>query len=152
MSIDPHIVTARAPALREAAVVGLPKAPPVPAEAFRGQRYAAPTYRPEPVRSPSFRAPSRWRALLDAADRAVAEPEEIGRRIDPFAVAALTTALLWMFLPAIVLGHVARRRVRVSGDGGDGLAVLALLLGYAVLVLAVVAVVVTEMPGGVVGG
>ncbi|WP_225847906.1 DUF1707 and DUF4190 domain-containing protein [Streptomyces sp. HPF1205] len=42
-------------------------------------------------------------------------------------------------VPAIVLGHIARRRIRRTGEQGDGLAVAGLVLGYVVtgLMLAV---------------
>lgn len=155
MTIDPQHVSGRPPTHRTGAVAQLPTAPPVPAASLRAQRYPGPAYRPQPVRSPAFRhVPLRARLLAgrSAAWVAPPEPEDSARRFDPFAVAALTTALLWLFLPAIVLGHVARRRLRTSGDGGDGIAIMALVLGYAVLALAVGAFVVTEMPGGVVGG
>lgn len=146
---DPHRASGRASTPGQTTVVEPPKARPVPAAAVG--RYRPPSFRTEPVRSPSFRETSRWRAALAAARTAWVtppEPEDTARRFDPFAVAALTTALLWLFLPAIVLGHVARRRVRTTGAGGDGLAVMALVIGYAILVLALVAFVVTELHGG----
>jgi len=155
VSIDPQISSGRGPTPQLASVAELPKAPLVAPDAFRAQRYPGPAFRPEPVRSPSFRpAPGRVRLLAARSVAWVAppEPDESARRFDPFAVAALTTALLWLFVPAIVLGHVARRRLRTSGDGGEGIALMALVLGYAVLALAVGAFVVTEMPGGVLGG
>lgn len=41
-------------------------------------------------------------------------------------------------VPAIVLGHIARRRIRETGEQGDGLAVAGLVLGYVVTALMVV--------------
>lgn len=156
MNVDPPFASGRVPAHQQASVAQLPTAPPVSAESLRAQRYPrAAAYQSQPVRSPAYRPASRRARLIGghgAGWVAPPEPEENTRRFDPYAVAALTTALLWLFVPAIVLGHVARRRLRRSGDGGDGIALMALALGYSVLVLAVVAFVVTEMPGGVVGG
>ena len=69
----------------------------------------------------------------------------------PMAVTSLVLGLLsWMVLPligaiaAVVCGHIARRDIRLSRGalGGDGLAVAGLVLGYAHLVLAVIAIVV----------
>jgi len=34
-------------------------------------------------------------------------------------------------IPAVILGHVARRQVRQTGQRGDGMALTGLILGYA---------------------
>jgi len=34
------------------------------------------------------------------------------------------------FIPAIILGHVARSQIRKTGEQGDGLALAGLILGY----------------------
>lgn len=51
------------------------------------------------------------------------------------AVASFVCGLLQMFLgittiPAVVLGHMARKQIRESGQRGDGLAVAGLVLGW----------------------
>ena len=57
--------------------------------------------------------------------------------VNSAAVAALTCGIAEFFtlgltaIPAIVLGHVARRRVRETGQRGDGMALTGLILGYA---------------------
>jgi hypothetical protein len=57
-------------------------------------------------------------------------------------------------IPAIVLGHVARGQIRRTGEGGAGLALAGLLMGWAAVVLGViliavgVAAVVTVSHGG----
>jgi uncharacterized membrane protein len=43
-------------------------------------------------------------------------------------------------IPAIVLGHVARRQIRQTGEDGAGLALTGLLLGWAGVVLIAIAV------------
>lgn len=73
-------------------------------------------------------------------------------RANPLAVAALVCGLgqtvLWPLatVPAIVLGHVARRQIRRTGERGGGLALAGLVLGWigagAVVVAATVALVV----------
>lgn len=51
------------------------------------------------------------------------------------AVASFVCGLLQMFLgittiPAVVLGHMARKQIRETGQRGDGLAVAGLVLGW----------------------
>ncbi|MBO0834327.1 MAG: DUF4190 domain-containing protein, partial [Actinobacteria bacterium] len=45
-------------------------------------------------------------------------------------------------IPAVVLGHVARHQIRRTGEQGAGLALAGLILGWAGVILSVVAVVV----------
>jgi hypothetical protein len=57
--------------------------------------------------------------------------------VSPVAVAALVCGIGEFFtlgltaIPAVVLGHVARRRVRETGQRGEGMALTGLILGYA---------------------
>jgi uncharacterized membrane protein len=44
-------------------------------------------------------------------------------------------------IPAIVLGHMARHQIKRTGEDGAGLALVGLLLGWAVVVLGIIAVV-----------
>jgi len=46
-------------------------------------------------------------------------------------------AMLWIFsgIPAIVLGHIARKQIRRTGQDGDGMALGGLILGYAGVLL-----------------
>ena len=46
------------------------------------------------------------------------------------AIASLVCAIVGFSLPAVICGHVARTRIRETGEGGDGLAVAGLVLGY----------------------
>jgi hypothetical protein len=65
--------------------------------------------------------------------------------IDSMAIAALACAVGELFtmgltaIPAIVLGHMARRRVRQTGHRGDGMALAALTLGWIGLTAAIIA-------------
>lgn len=55
-----------------------------------------------------------------------------------FALVAFTLLFVPFFAPgAVAFGHVARREVRRTGQAGDGLACIALLLGYLLLVVEV---------------
>ncbi len=59
-----------------------------------------------------------------------------GSRTNAMAIAALACGIGQIFfwfvagVPAIVFGHVARRQIRASGEGGDGMALAGLILGY----------------------
>jgi hypothetical protein len=62
------------------------------------------------------------------------------------AVAALTCGIAEFFtmgltsIPAIVLGHAARRQLRRTGQAGDGMALAGLILGWAGIVLITAAI------------
>jgi hypothetical protein len=40
-------------------------------------------------------------------------------------------------IPAIILGHIARRQIRQTGEAGDGMALAGLILGYIGIVLGI---------------
>jgi uncharacterized membrane protein len=70
-------------------------------------------------------------------------------RTNGYAVASLVCGIAGTVIglpavPAVVLGHMARRRIRETGEQGDGLAVAGLVLGYVVtaLMAAVIALIV----------
>ncbi len=46
------------------------------------------------------------------------------------AVGSLVCALLGISLPAVIMGHVARRQIRDRNEGGDGLAIAGLVIGW----------------------
>ena len=63
-------------------------------------------------------------------------------RTNNYAIASLACGIAGTFLvvpafPAVVLGHMARRQIRRTGEQGDGLAVGGLVLGYVVSAAAV---------------
>lgn len=83
------------------------------------------------------------------------------RRNSTLAIVSLVSGILgFMLVPfvgsvvAIVTGHLARGEIRREPDrlDGDGLAVAGLVLGYAALLLGVVALVVMLGLFGVLGG
>jgi len=65
------------------------------------------------------------------------------RRTNGLAVASLACGIgqlfFWLLaaIPAVVLGHMARRQIRQTGEDGDGLAVAGLVLGWIGIVLSV---------------
>jgi len=46
------------------------------------------------------------------------------------------------FIPAIILGHVARSQIRKTGEQGDGMALAGLILGYIGGILVIVILVI----------
>jgi hypothetical protein len=46
------------------------------------------------------------------------------------AVGSLVCALLGISLPAVIMGHVARNQIRERNEGGDGLAIAGLVIGW----------------------
>ncbi len=79
----------------------------------------------------------------------VPPPAVGGQRTSSMAIVSLVAGLMgWFLLPvlgsivAIITGHLARSEIRGSNGSveGDGLAVAGLVLGYAMVALAVLAV------------
>jgi hypothetical protein len=80
-----------------------------------------------------------------SADQA---PRPVGARTEPFAIVALVCSLAGLAVcppaPAIVgivFGHIALGRIRRSGDGGHGMAVAGLVVGYVTVALVLLATV-----------
>jgi hypothetical protein len=62
-------------------------------------------------------------------------PYPVQRPTNGLAVAALVCGIAQFFvgvtfIPAIICGHMARRQIRLTGEGGDGMALAGLILGY----------------------
>ena len=57
----------------------------------------------------------------------------VDRRTNGVAIATLVTGLLGMALIPIVLGHIALRQMKRTGEEGQALAVIGLVLGYLAL-------------------
>jgi hypothetical protein len=62
-------------------------------------------------------------------------PHPVARPTNGLAIAALVCgvaqfAVGFTFIPAIICGHMARRQIRETGEGGDGMALAGLILGY----------------------
>ena len=67
-------------------------------------------------------------------------PYVLTRATNGMAIAALI--LVFVFFPlGIIFGHVARGQIKRTGEGGQGLAIAALVIGYlqVVLIAAVIA-------------
>jgi hypothetical protein len=67
------------------------------------------------------------------------------RPTNGFAVGALVCGIFPVFcgIPAVILGHTARKQIQKSGDRGDGMAVTGLILGYLWISLLVLIIVIS---------
>jgi hypothetical protein len=73
------------------------------------------------------------------------QPYPLARPTNGLAIAALVCGIAAFAtgitcIPAIICGHIARRRIRRTGEQGDGMAIAGLTLGYVSLVLYIVMV------------
>ncbi len=71
-----------------------------------------------------------------------------GQRTNGLAIAAMICGIAQFFgfwllgtIPAVVLGHIARRQIRQTGEQGAGMALAGLILGYVGLGLSVIAII-----------
>lgn len=97
---------------------------------------------PAPTANPSqpvaMLAPAQVPAVYQQPGTPVPAIYVQGPRSNGSAVASLVIGILsWFLCPivggivAVVLGHVARGQIRRTGEGGSGLAMAGLILGYA---------------------
>ena len=68
-----------------------------------------------------------------------------GQSTNALAIAALVCGVVQFvtgltFIPAIILGHMARGQIRKTGEQGDGMALAGLILGYVGGILTIVMV------------
>ena len=70
------------------------------------------------------------------------------QRTNGMAIAAMICGIAQFFgfwllgtIPAVVLGHIARRQIRQTGEQGAGMALAGLILGYVGLALSAIAVI-----------
>lgn len=120
-----------------------------PEEPYAAQSFSPPTGPAwDPGPAPGYGTPG-FQPLAQAP--AAAYPPPIGLQVVPaaptngMAVASLVFGLVGMFLfpviaplLAVIFGHVARRQIRNSGQGGGGMAVAGLVLGYIALSFAAI--------------
>ena len=62
-------------------------------------------------------------------------------RTNSLAIAALISSF-FISLLGVILGHIALSQIKTTGEGGRGLAIAALVIGYVSMALAVVIIVI----------
>jgi TRAP-type C4-dicarboxylate transport system permease small subunit len=62
-------------------------------------------------------------------------------KTNSLAIAALVSSF-FISLLGVILGHIALNQIKTTGEGGRGLAIAALIIGYVSMALAVVIIVI----------
>lgn len=68
-------------------------------------------------------------------------PAPASAKTNGLAIAALVSSF-FISLLGIILGHIALNQIKTTGEGGRGLAIAALVIGYASIAVALIAFVV----------
>jgi hypothetical protein len=71
-----------------------------------------------------------------------ATPAGTPGELNLLAVIALIASCIGLTIPGIVMGHIALSQIRKSGESGHALALAAVIVGYALTALVIIAVVV----------
>ncbi|GAA1607675.1 DUF4190 domain-containing protein [Leucobacter chromiireducens] len=108
------------------------------------QQPQAPQYAPPQYAAPQYVAPQQYTAAqadhtqqpaYQAAEQPYAVPYYVpvaaaAPPTNTLAILALISAFVAPFVVPVVLGHLSMNQIRRTGEGGRGLAVTALVLGY----------------------
>lgn len=68
-------------------------------------------------------------------------PPNTQAKTNTLAIVALVSAF-FISLLGVILGHIALNQIKTTGEGGRGLAIAALIIGYVSMALAVVIILV----------
>ena len=127
-----------------------PPPPNWPPEQERG----APT--PDSPRAATPRVPPAWTPGYPGAHGYPGYPGyPIQRPTNGFAIASLVLGIIWIYwigsILALIFGYIARKQIRERGEGGGGLAIAGIVLGWVgigVLALFLIFVVIRTLSGG----
>jgi peptidyl-prolyl cis-trans isomerase B (cyclophilin B) len=81
-------------------------------------------------------------------------PQPVAPRTNGLAIASLVLGICGFALLPVIFGHIALKQIRVRGEGGSGLAIAGLVLGYLGVVAWIVGIVLVgiAIAGGVIYG
>jgi len=101
--------------------------PGTPQQAFQPGQFGAQQFGAQQFGAPQFGAP-QFGAQRPTNGMAIAA-----------LICGICQIFFWFFsgIPAIVLGHLARKQIRQTGEAGDGMALTGMIFGYVGLALAV---------------
>ena len=105
---------------------------------------AAPGWGAPPPGAPGWGRRRRARRAGEAPPPGYVPMPYPPRPTNQLAIAALVCGCAQLFfslltgIPAVILGHIARRQIRETGENGDGMALAGLILGYVGIGLSVI--------------
>ena len=70
----------------------------------------------------------------------------VGPKINTLSIVALVLSILWISLPAVICGHIAMSQIKTRREGGNGLAIASLIIGYVGILLGVLVAVILVLP------
>lgn len=53
-----------------------------------------------------------------------------GPKTNTLSIIALVLSILWISIPAVICGHIAMSQIKTRGEGGRGIAIASLIIGY----------------------
>lgn len=110
----------------------LNRTPGTPPQGYQPQQFGAQAYGGQSYGAQPFGAQSQTNGLAIAA-----------------LVCGVCQVFLWFLaaIPAVVLGHMARKQIRQTGEQGDGMALAGMILGYIGVALTVLFVIIVVIIG-----
>jgi Domain of unknown function (DUF4190) len=123
--------------------------PPSPVDAYATPVTATPVGDPrEASAAPGSESQTGYYGNLGAPGTPVTPVGQIAQPVSKpfddwtvFAIVALVASGIGFTVPGIVMGHIALRKIKQTGQAGRGFAIAALIVGYVLFVLTVAAVV-----------
>jgi hypothetical protein len=121
--------------LKDVSMAKVSEDPPSPVDAYAAAPSATPVGDPLPPPPPFYPAPTGYYAAPASAPTPSTE-------LNVLALVALIASCFGLTIPGIVMGHIALSQIKKSGGSGHGLALAAVIVGYALFALTLVIVVV----------
>ncbi|WP_254908858.1 DUF4190 domain-containing protein [Leucobacter sp. 7(1)] len=105
--------------------------PPQDPQSTEGPRYAPPVYAAPEYPTPGYPGTPAWQDPQTPV-YPVAAPVQTRSVVatNTLAILALISAFVAPFVAPVVLGHISLNQIKRTGEGGRGLAIAALILGY----------------------
>jgi hypothetical protein len=133
--VGPHRTVrahSRSTSPRDVIVVMASQDPPSPVDAYASADTATPVG--DPIASPpSYSQPPAAQYIVPAVRSG---------ELNVLALVALIASCIGFTIPGIVMGHIALLQIKKTGESGHGLALAAVIVGYALFALTIVVIIV----------